>query len=202
MRFLLNSLSQDVVGRRSAAALTAIAVAYPFLVYEWHEQVSFVVFALGASILLLLRACIASGGIVILFRLPLLLAAISLLVLSVVDAALAAKVYPALISLIVAVLFGHSLRYPPSLVEKIARLRDPELSAVGQSYCRRLTWIWTIWLVINAGIAGGLAAQHNIYIWTLWTGVVSYIGSGALFLGEIVLRPWLMKNIRESSRDA
>lgn len=202
MRSLLNSLRKDAAGRRSAAVLTAIAVAYPFIVYKFHGHVSFVVFVLGASVLLLLRAYIASGGMAALLRLPLLATAIGLLVLLLVNAALAAKVYPALISLMVAALFGRSLRYPPSIVEKIARLRDPEISLAGQRYCRRLTWIWTIWLIINAGIAGGLAVQHDIYLWTLWTGVVSYIGSGVLFLGEIALRRWLMKNMHASSRDA
>ncbi|MDY0873328.1 COG4648 family protein [Dongia rigui] len=193
MRFLQNNAGQQSTGRGATAIFAVTAFVYPFLVYLLHERVSFFVFALGASLLLLLRACFASTGILALLRLPLVIAAGALAALSMVDAALAAKAYPALISLMIAALFANSLRRPPSLIERMARMREPDLSPSGQSYCRRLTWVWTAWLVANAAIAAGLAATHSLSLWALWTGLVSYLCTGMLFFGEMLVRSWLLR---------
>ena len=47
------------------------------------------------------------------------------------DAPLAIKGYPVAISLATAATFGLSLIWPPSLVERIARITDPDLSSKG-----------------------------------------------------------------------
>jgi uncharacterized membrane protein len=150
-------------------------------------------FALGACLLLLVRALVAPSDITRFLRLPLLVAALVLAVMVLFDAAVAAKAYPALLSLLIAAVFGNSLRHPPSLIERLARLRDPALTVAGQEYCRNVTWLWTIWLVTNAAMAAGLAIWGSIAIWALWTGLLSYIVTAALFLGEIVLRSKLMQ---------
>jgi len=202
MRSLPNKPHRDVAGRGTTAIFAVIAVAYPFFVYALHERVSPTVFALGACLLLLLRAYFASSGFMHQLRLPLLVAAAALALLSIVDAVLAAKIYPALISLMVAALFGNSLRQPPSLIERMATLRDPDLSSAGREYCRRVTWIWTVWLVGNAGIATLLAMLPSIELWLLWTGLVSYICSGVLLFGEMLVRHWLMRKSPWRGRDA
>lgn len=202
MRFLQNNPGQKIAGRRVTAIFAVLAAVYPFLVYLLHERVSFIVFALCASILLLLRALFASQGWLALFRLPLFGAAAALILLSLIDAALAAKIYPALVSLMVAALFGNSLRHAPSLIERIARLRDPDLSAAGQDYCRRLTWIWTLWLLFNAAVAALLAVLPSLDLWTLWTGIISYVCSGMLFVGEMILRPRLVDDGSRRGGDA
>jgi len=33
-----------------------------------------------------------------------------------------------------------------------ARLREPDLPAEGQAYCRTVTKVWTAWLLANAAI--------------------------------------------------
>ncbi|MBI2255697.1 MAG: hypothetical protein HYU58_13835 [Proteobacteria bacterium] len=179
-----------------------IGAAYPFLVYALHERVSPSVFAIGACLLLFARAYFSSSGFMRLLRVPLLAAVAALGMLSIVDATLASRIYPALISLMFAALFGSTLRHPPSLVERMARVRDPDLSSAGQDYCRRLTWIWTVWLVTNAAIATLLSALHSIELWLLWTGLVSYVCSGVLFLGEMLIRDRLLAGNRQRGRDA
>jgi uncharacterized membrane protein len=192
MPFSPNSGAVPARGKWSAAVFALIAAAYPVLVYWLHERVPFVVFALVACLLLLLRAFMASGGMMRLLRLPLLCAAVMLAILALIDPATAAKAYPALLSVLLAAVFGNSLRHPPSLVERMARLRDPALPPTGIVYCRKVTWVWTLWLLANAVIATFLALTHSIALWALWTGLVSYLCSGVLFLGEMLLRPWLL----------
>lgn len=192
MPFSPNSGTVPTHGKWSTAVFGLIAVAYPVLVYWLHERVPFIVFALAACLLLVLRAFMASSSVMCLWRLPLLCAAVMLAVLALIAPAAAAKAYPALLSVLMAALFGNSLRHPPSLVERMARLCDPEFSSAGIAYCRNVTWVWTLWLLANAVIAAILALTHSIALWALWTGLVSYICSGALFLGEMLLRPWLL----------
>jgi len=202
MRFLQNSLRQETAGRRVTAVFAVIAIAYPFVVYALHERVPFIVLALGASLLLLLRAGFAPSGLMATLRRPLIVVAAALAVLSFVDAPLAAKAYPPLVCLMIAALFANSLRRPPSLVERIARLRHPDLSPAGQEYCRRVTWVWVAWLLFNATVATILAASDHIALWALWTGLISHLCTGALFLGEMLMRPWLQGAARHRNRDA
>jgi len=202
MRSSPNSRGERLAGRVTTAIFAAIAVAYPVIVYLLHDRIPVIAIALGASVLLLLRAYLNPDGMLRLMRAPLIYGALSLALLSVVDAALAAKAYPALISFFVAALFGNSLRHPPSLVERMARLQDPNLSSGGQEYCRRVTWLWAVWLVINGVIASILALPDNLDLWVLWTGLVSYICSGVLFVGEILLRPWILRVPRQQGDDA
>nr|WP_298689262.1 hypothetical protein [uncultured Dongia sp.] len=180
-------------GRLGAVLFATVAAAYPIVVYLLRDQIPFYLFALGACLLLLLRAVVAPTDITRFLRLPLAIAALVLAVMVLFDAAVAAKAYPAMLSLLIAAVFGNSLRHPPSLIERLARLKDPALSMAGQDYCRSVTWLWTIWLAANAVIAAGLAIWGSIAIWALWTGLLSYIVTAVLFLGEIVLRSKLQR---------
>jgi len=118
----------------------------------------------------------------------LVFAAIALLALLGVEPMLAAKAYPVLVSLAVATLFAASLIWPPSLIERIARRRDPDLPAPAIAYTRIVTWIWTLFLLANAAVATALALWASLELWALWTGLVSYLLMGALLFGELALR--------------
>jgi uncharacterized membrane protein len=111
-----------------------------------------------------------------------------LLALLLVEPALAAKAYPVLVSLAVAGLFGASLVWPPTLIERIARRSQPALGPEGVSYTRRLTWIWMVFLLANAAIAAALSLWGSLAAWTLWTGLLSYVLMGLLFVGEWSVR--------------
>lgn len=187
-----NSGAARSAGRWGTAAFALVAAGYPIVVYWLHERVPFIVFVLVACLLLLFRAFVVPGGMVRLLRMPLLCAAVMLACLALIDPAVAAKAYPALLSVLMAALFGNSLRHPLSLVERMARLREPALSPAGAAYCRKVTWVWTVWLLLNSVIAALLAFAPDIGLWALWTGLVSYICSGVLFLGEMLLRPLLL----------
>src|SRR5262249_25008946 len=66
------------------------------------------------------------------------------------DPPLAAKAWPVLVSIAVAALFGASLIWPPSLIERIARRSTPQLPPAAIAYTRIVTWIWTLFLLLNA----------------------------------------------------
>ena len=49
--------------------------------------------------------------------------------------------------------------------------------------------IWTVWLAVNAAIAALLAVLTSEAAWALWTGLLAYLIMGALFVGEMLIRP-------------
>ncbi|HWA44268.1 MAG TPA: hypothetical protein VHA10_13735 [Hypericibacter adhaerens] len=115
-------------------------------------------------------------------------AALVLVALLALDGEIAAKAYPVVISLAVAAIFGCSLIWPPTVVERMARIREPVLPPQAVAYTRGVTWLWFGFLLANAFVAAILGVWGTLSQWTLWTGLVSYLLMGALFLGELTWR--------------
>jgi len=163
-------------------------LAYPFLVYLAQGAVPPLVFAAIGTGLILLRGfgLRALGG-----RMPILAFLIGAALLAAIASVVpevAAKAYPVAVSLIVAGIFAASLVYPPSFIERIARLREPDLPAEGVRYTRRVTQVWVGVLLINAAICAGTALWASVAVWTLWTGLLSYGLLGLVFGIEYLVR--------------
>lgn len=173
--------------------LALLGLAYPFAVYFARDIVSPRSLIAAALLLLALRLIAAQSDVARFWRVPLLIAGLLLLVSSVLDPAFAVAAYPALMSLAAASVFGWSLYNPPSLVERFAVLADGALPPGGSAYCRKVTVIWFVWLVANAVIATGLSIRGDLASWTMWTGLLSYLVTGALLLGEIAFRHLLKR---------
>ena len=101
---------------------------------------------------------------------------------------LAVKAYPILMSLLFAGVFGYSLLSPPTVIERIARISEPDLPPEGVAYTRRVTIIWLGFLLINAAISLMTALWGSTQQWTLWNGLLSYLCMGVLFAGEFCVR--------------
>ena len=57
--------------------------------------------------------------------------------------------YPVLISGFMLGLFGLSLKYGPPMVERLARLREPQLPAKAIRYTRQVTIAWCVFFLCN-----------------------------------------------------
>jgi uncharacterized membrane protein len=117
-----------------------------------------------------------------------LLAAIVLVALLALAPRLAARAYPVAVSLAVACVFAVSLWHPPTVIERIARLSEPDLPPDGVAYTRQVTRVWVAFLLANATISMGTAVYGSLDQWALWNGLLSYIAMGALFAGEFLVR--------------
>lgn len=102
---------------------------------------------------------------------------------------IATRLIPALAYLSVALLFGHTLRHPPSLLERMVRLQFPEFKPGIAEYLRQLTWLWTGFFVASAAICAILAALPDSRAWTAFTGLAVYVLMGVLGIGEYFYRP-------------
>ncbi len=188
MRFSRNRVPGNRWGPFGTAALVAASILYPGLVYAGRATVPPLAFVALALMLIGARLAVSTSPAARVWRLPLAAAAVLIAALAALDGQLAAKAYPVVLSLGAAAVFGASLLRPPSLIERFARLQEPDLPPEGQAYCRIVTVVWAVWLVVNALVAAGLALWGSDTAWALWTGVVAYMVMGVLFGGEFLVR--------------
>lgn len=66
------------------------------------------------------------------------------LLLALFDSPALLRWYPVLISSFMLVLFGSSLTFGPPIVERLARVREPQLPAEGIRYTRQVTVAWSV----------------------------------------------------------
>ena len=98
------------------------------------------------------------------------------------------RLYPAAVNLGMLLLFGGSLLAPPSMVERFARLGDPDLPAAAIAYTRRVTQLWCVFFVGNGAAAAYTALFASRNDWALYNGFIAYLLMGALFAGEWLYR--------------
>jgi len=174
------------------SALVLISVAYPFFVYFGLMRFSPVTIGIVLVLFLGLRLWLQRGHKQKKLELgvyAIVLAALVILLL--IDGMLAIKAYPVIISLSFALVFGYSLIFPPTIIEKIARLREPDLDAYGVTYTRRVTVAWILFFVLNAIISLWTALYASLAVWTTYNGFISYILIGLMFGGEYILRQFV-----------
>lgn len=109
------------------------------------------------------------------------------------DSAQAVLYYPVLVNGALLAVFASSLVSPPSLVERLARLRDPDLPPAGVVYTRRVTIAWTVFFVVNGAIALYTAALTPFETWALYNGLIAYLLIGAMFGVELLVRSVVMR---------
>jgi uncharacterized membrane protein len=97
---------------------------------------------------------------------------------------------PVLVNLGLLFAFGRTLRGGPTLVESIARVREPHLSAAQVRHCRTTTTVWCAFFAANAVVCLALAWSAPLWLWTLYTGVLSYLLMALLFALEWMVRSW------------
>lgn len=175
----------------SRIALPLLALAYPLLVYFGLTVLEPRWLGLALLALLLLRHW--RDGVRLLRGLAfaegfLLLAMVAFSITIVAaNSELLLRLYPAGVSLGLLALFAHSLVRPPSMVERFARLAEPDLPPEGVRYTRRVTQVWCVFMAFNGTIAF-LTAFASRETWVLWNGLISYLLMGGLFAGEWLIR--------------
>lgn len=97
------------------------------------------------------------------------------------------RLYPAAMSFSLLTVFGRSLLKPPTIIERIARLREPDLPPEGVRYTRQVTRVWCIFFGLN-GIIALATVFASRELWALWNGLLSYLCMGTLFAGEWLVR--------------
>ncbi len=170
---------------------TLVVLAYPLLIWFAHGKIEPRWLALLLLALTLLR--LSTLKLQPRYR-WMSLAALSLAAVALLwNALLPLKLYPVVISLGMLAVFAHSLSHPPTIIERLARLQNPQLPAFAVAYTRRVTQVWCGFFALNGGIAFATAVWATPAIWSLYTGVISYVAMGVLFAGEYLVRLYVRR---------
>ncbi|MCO8060052.1 MULTISPECIES: hypothetical protein [Acinetobacter] len=98
------------------------------------------------------------------------------------------KLYPVFMSLGALFIFAGTLIKPPSMIERFARLVEPELPSEGVRWTYQVTKVWCVFFGINAVIALITVFFAPMEIWVLYNGLISYLLMGILLIAEFILR--------------
>ncbi|HEY2454380.1 MAG TPA: hypothetical protein VGI71_17515 [Scandinavium sp.] len=101
--------------------------------------------------------------------------------------------YPVVVNAVMLAVFGGSLWSAMPLVERLARLREPNLPPAGVRYTRQVTRVWCLFFIVNGLIALFTALHGDMRLWTAWNGVITYLLMGSLMAGEWLVRRRMMK---------
>ncbi|POZ50066.1 hypothetical protein [Methylovulum psychrotolerans] len=104
------------------------------------------------------------------------------------NSALGLRLYPVGVNACFFLLFALSLLYPPPIVERLARMQDPNLSAQGVIHTRKVTQVWCVFFIVNGLIAAGTALWGSFFWWSLYNGFISYMLIGLLMGIEYLIR--------------
>ena len=126
------------------------------------------------------------------------LGGIAIIVLAVLAMAIGAiddmlQWYPILINSVCFIVFASSLFSPPSIIERVARLAEPNLSAAGVRYTRMVTQVWCVFFVLNGGVSAYTVLACTWEAWLFYNGFLNYVLMGALFAGEWCVRPYFKR---------
>ena len=97
------------------------------------------------------------------------------------------KFYPVITNSFIFTVFFSSLFCKETVIQKIAKKMDGELTDFSRDYTRKLTYVWCVFLFINLAISI-ITVFQPAKIWILYNGCISYIAIGLLFRAEYIVR--------------
>ncbi|MCB9897783.1 MAG: hypothetical protein H6825_07255 [Planctomycetes bacterium] len=119
----------------------------------------------------------------------------ALLAAALLDSAGLVLVTPVVINLLLLAAFGATLRRRDArgrpgtpMIERFARLQEPELPPDKVAWCRAWTIVWCVFFLLNGTAAALLADFAPLSWWAFYTGLLSYGLIGLLFALEFVMR--------------
>lgn len=170
--------------------LVLVLLAYPLLVYLGLHHLPLTWLAMALGLVLVVRALLLPAG----QRrqgLPVLIAGLLLMLLcGWCQEPQWLLWYPVVVNLALLLTFAASLCWPPTTIERLARLRDPQLPAEARPYLRRLTAIWCLFFIANGAIASATVVSGDLALWTFYNGLIAYLLIGTLVVGE-----WLYRHV-------
>jgi uncharacterized membrane protein len=169
--------------------LVLLTVSYPFVVYfglqNWSAS-TFAAFLLVIAALRWLSPNLQMGPRYLWVGLLILIAAL----VWAFEQKEYLKIYPILVNLSFLALFTHSYFKPPTIIERLARISEPDLPEEGVRYTRQVTLLWMGFFIINGSLAAITGLWGSNEVWLIYNGFISYFLMALLFTGE-----WLVRRV-------
>ena len=102
--------------------------------------------------------------------------------------------YPVMVNTVLLFVFVSSLYRQQTIVEKIARLRDPRFTDQEIPYARKVTLAWSLFFAINGCAAFITVLMQDKFYWSVYNGAIAYVLMGLMFAGEFYCRKRYIKS--------
>jgi uncharacterized membrane protein len=168
----------------------AVTISYPFLVWfslDYFQPRS-VALALAGLFLLRLLSRSSTSSVSKVEYLLVFAGGLFLLAVAMINQINWLLAYPVFVSLLFFSVFSFSLFYPPTVVERLARMEDPDLPPKGVVYTRKVTLVWSAFFLVNAAISLFTIWYQDRWLWSLYNGCISYVLMGLLMAAEMSVR--------------
>lgn len=179
-----------------------LTLLYPALIYVGLDVLDHRLLLLFMFALLLLRWAVlktTTGFKQVETKLIIASAVLLLVIVFVKGHSFGLKFYPVLVNLAMLVLFAGSFLSEQTIVERLARLKDKNLTSNAIAYIRKVTLCWCMFFVVNGSIAFYTAVHASDEIWVLYNGFLSYVFMGALVAIEWLVRQRVQKKDKQRS---
>ena len=97
------------------------------------------------------------------------------------------KFYPVIVNFFIFCAFFSSLFCKETIIQKIAKKMDGELTDFSRNYTRKLTYVWCVFMFINLSISIATVFMPA-KIWELYNACISYVALGIMFGVEYIVR--------------
>lgn len=162
-------------------------VLYPFLIYFGLQRFSSLQISIVLCLLVAFRFFIdrrLTGFVII----GVVASLIVLLVTLGFRNEIGLFIYPLLVNLGFFSVFMISYFYPPTVIERFARLKyDGDFPERSIAYMRAVTLVWCAFFVINSAMIV-ISFDISREFWVLYTGFISYLLIAILFAVEYMVR--------------
>lgn len=97
------------------------------------------------------------------------------------------KYYPVFANFLIFMMFFTSIFNKETIIQKFARIMEPDIKPKALEYTRNLTYAWACFTFINFFISF-LTVYMSERIWMWYNGCISYILVGIFFAIEYIVR--------------
>ena len=112
------------------------------------------------------------------------------------------RLYPVVINAVLFCVFGYSVLSGMPIIEKVARITEPDLPPKGVIYTRNVTLLWCGFFIVNGSIALYTALFTSLKVWSLYNGLIAYALMGIIFVLEFFVRIQLKRKHAKLEMDA
>lgn len=98
-----------------------------------------------------------------------------------------AKYYPVIVNFVLFCIFFGSTFSEETVIQKMAKLMEPNIKPKALEYTRKLTYIWSIFMLANFFISLATVFMSE-KVWAIYNGFLSYMLVGGFFIIEYMVR--------------
>jgi len=183
------------------AVLALLTLLYPFAIYYGleYQQLEARFFAVFLLAVFALRHLIGRKKKAVEqphSRLLFILLAIFLLLVFMANSESSLRFYPVLINLSMLFTFAYTLVYPPTIIERFARLSSKDFPPEAVAYARKLTLVWCAFFTLNALFSAYTALFFSLQAWSLYNGLIAYGFVALIFIVEYPVRLYVQRGYK------